>query len=355
MNEYNFNINQMPNVLTLGIQGENQTRTFNFDCSKWLEEYPDGIVNLLIKQPTQNYIYLANTSYDNGILSFIPTSSDLNYCGTGRAEIRLSQASQVLKSVQFKVQIIPSITGVDYDLPEAYEDAIQQLIEASETFETDLTQMQEQIGQNALNIQALQQADTQNVKSSLNFNVDGALILALNNKNVKESTLKESDLKALAKSLEVSIDTTDYKITFLLKDTLGNTLSTQVIDLPLESVVVNGSYDSTTQSIILTLDNGNTITIPVGSLISGLASETYVNNAVATKLSKITTTTTHIQAYVKNADGTQSMIDLSSSVVANSIMIRDANGNVSVATPTNDNHATPKSYVDSNLPTIIRG
>lgn len=86
-------------------------------------------------------------------------------------------------------------------------------------------------------------------------------------------------------SISVSVNTTDYKVTTTLKDQDGNTLGTaQVIDLPLESVVVNGSYDSTNKKIVLTLQNGNTIDIPVGDLISGLQSEITSTNKLASDL-----------------------------------------------------------------------
>ena len=72
-------------------------------------------------------------------------------------------------------------------------------------------------------------------------------------------------------SLQATIDTSTYIMTLQLKDQDGNNLgSAQTIDLPLESVVVSGSYDSVNKALVLTLQNGNTISIPVGDLISGL-------------------------------------------------------------------------------------
>lgn len=86
-------------------------------------------------------------------------------------------------------------------------------------------------------------------------------------------------------SIAVSINTTDYKVTTTLKDQDGNTLGTaQVIDLPLESVVVNGSYDSTNKKIVLTLQNGSTIDIPVADLVAGLQSEITSSNKLASDL-----------------------------------------------------------------------
>ena len=93
-------------------------------------------------------------------------------------------------------------------------------------------------------------------------------------------------------SIVMSINTTDYKVTTTLKDQDGNTLGTaQVIDLPLESVVVNGSYDSANKKIVLTLQNGNTIDIPVGDLISGLQTEITPTNMLSADLVDDTSTT----------------------------------------------------------------
>ena len=86
-------------------------------------------------------------------------------------------------------------------------------------------------------------------------------------------------------SIAVSVNTTDYKVTTTLKDQDGNALGTaQVIDLPLESVVVNGSYDNTNKKIILTLQNGSTIDIPVADLVAGLQSEITSTNKLASDL-----------------------------------------------------------------------
>ena len=92
--------------------------------------------------------------------------------------------------------------------------------------------------------------------------------------------------------ITVTIDNTDFKITTTLKDQDGNTLGTsQVIDLPLESVVVDGTYDSVNKKIVLTLQNGNTIDIPVGDLISGLQTEITAQNPLDADLVDDSTST----------------------------------------------------------------
>lgn len=84
--------------------------------------------------------------------------------------------------------------------------------------------------------------------------------------------------------IDLEINGTTYVITLSLKDIDGNVISTDTIDLPLESVVVGGNYDSVNQKIVLTLQNGNTVDIPVGALVSGLQTEITSQNKLASDL-----------------------------------------------------------------------
>ena len=78
--------------------------------------------------------------------------------------------------------------------------------------------------------------------------------------------------------IDLEINSTTFVITLSLKDIDGNVISSDTIDLPLESVVVGGSYDSTNKKIVLTLENGNTVDIPVGDLVAGLQTELSSSN-----------------------------------------------------------------------------
>lgn len=90
--------------------------------------------------------------------------------------------------------------------------------------------------------------------------------------------------KAYAKSLEVSMNSSTYVLTFTLKDANGNTLSTQSVDLPSESAVVGGTYDNNNKRIVLLLQSGQTINVPVSDLISGLVSTSDLSSAISTAL-----------------------------------------------------------------------
>lgn len=87
-----------------------------------------------------------------------------------------------------------------------------------------------------------------------------------------------------AHSITAFIVPTQYICVFALKDANGNAISTASIDLPLESVVVGGEYDSTNKAIILTLKNGQEIEIPVGDLVEGLQTEITPSNKLASDL-----------------------------------------------------------------------
>ena len=90
----------------------------------------------------------------------------------------------------------------------------------------------------------------------------------------------------------MTINNTTYVVTLQLKDQDGNNIGTaQTIDLPLESVVVGGSYDSTNKKIVLTLKDGSTIDIPVGDLVAGLQTEITSTNKLDADLVDDSTST----------------------------------------------------------------
>ena len=62
----------------------------------------------------------------------------------------------------------------------------------------------------------------------------------------------------------------DHVITVNLINENGDTLSSQSIDLPIETLVKNGRYDSETKTIVLILEDNTEIEIPIGDLVSDL-------------------------------------------------------------------------------------
>lgn len=84
----------------------------------------------------------------------------------------------------------------------------------------------------------------------------------------------------LGNNISVSIDSSTYVMTVSLKH--GNSiLASGTVDLPLETMVVSGSYDAQTKKIILTLQNGQTVEFSVADLVSGLVSAQDLQTALA--------------------------------------------------------------------------
>lgn len=100
-------------------------------------------------------------------------------------------------------------------------------------------------------------------------------------------------------SIELSINSSTYVLTLSLKNSAGTILNTNTVDLPLETMVINGTYDSTNKKIILTLQNGSTIDVPVGDLINGLQTEITSNNKLS---SDLVDDTNHTNKFVTSSE-----------------------------------------------------
>lgn len=73
--------------------------------------------------------------------------------------------------------------------------------------------------------------------------------------------------------LTLSINPQTYVMTITLVSEDGTVLATRSIDLPLESMVVSGTYDEATKEVVLTLQNGQQVRFSVADLVDGLASQ----------------------------------------------------------------------------------
>lgn len=103
-------------------------------------------------------------------------------------------------------------------------------------------------------------------------------------------------------SLSLSVNTTTYVVTAQLKDQDWNNLwSAATIDLPLESVVVSGSYDSATKKVILTLENWSTVEFSIADLVSWLQTEITSSNKLDADLVDDSTST---NKFVTSSDKT---------------------------------------------------
>ena len=101
-------------------------------------------------------------------------------------------------------------------------------------------------------------------------------------------------------TIDLAVDPDTYVVTATLKDQDGAALSSDTIDLPLESVVVSGSYDNTNKKVILTLQSGSTVEFSVADLVSGLQTEITSTNKLSADLIKDGTTNKTVTATEKS-------------------------------------------------------
>lgn len=194
---------------------------------------------------------------------------------------------------------------------------------------------------------------TRNNESAGNFTAN-----ATENKTINISVpVSASDVNALPDSTKygaiftLAMDSTTYKISASLKDQNGDVLgAVQTIDLPLESVVVSGSYDAATKEVVLTLEDGSEIRFSVADLVDGLQTEiTETNKLSADLVDDSTTVNKFVTSAEKNTwNGKQDAIPDLATIRAGASKGATAVQPADLATV-----ATSGSYNDlSNKPTI---
>ena len=151
-----------------------------------------------------------------------------------------------------------------------------------------------QIGTNKDNITTIQ-GDISNINSAvsdINDDID----------NLEQSLTSYSLITETGSQIELNINSSDFKLKAILKDKNGNTIYTSnIIDLPLETMVVGASYDNVTKEVVLTLQNGTTVRFSVADLVSGLVSSTELQTILENYYTK-TEIDTLLADYVKNTD-----------------------------------------------------
>lgn len=101
-----------------------------------------------------------------------------------------------------------------------------------------------------------------------------------------EDIVRWNNLESLGIStLSLSIDSSTYVLTLSGTKIDGTSFVVpNPIDLPLESVVISGSYDSVNKKVILTLKDGSTIDFSIADLVSGLQTEITSTNKLSADL-----------------------------------------------------------------------
>lgn len=182
------------------------------------------------------------------------------------------------------------IQGYLNDIEDAYTDYNENAEEKIDEYNTNATQKSNSFNSNAQT--ELENFNT-NAQSKLeNFNTNATNKTNEFNENAEEKKAElivkltdYSKIDETGSKIALSINNQNFKIKAILKDKNFNVIAeSNEIDLPLESVVVNATYDNNTKKIILTLQNGTTVDFSVADLVAGLQAEITSQNKLASDL-----------------------------------------------------------------------
>lgn len=148
--------------------------------------------------------------------------------------------------------------------------------------------------------------------------------VTLNGEKVATTQDINSAVEGFPNQIVAEVNNENYVMTVSLKNANGETISSSNVDLPLESVVVNGTYAD--GILTLTLQNGNTVDINIEDIISGLASEEYVNSAISTVEFRIGNLEDNINTINRAISDKVSKISNSENVGGGSALITNENG-----------------------------
>lgn len=154
------------------------------------------------------------------------------------------------------------------------------------------------------NIDLKQENDTLEINNTYQYD-DSDLVKKID--NINGNFKNYSLITETGNKLDLTIDSKTYIMTLKLKDKDDNVLSTGSVDLPIESMIINVTYDNDNEKLTFTLQNGSVIDVPLDSLISGLVNETDLKNILKdyAKTTDVPTKVSELENdsnYVKNND-----------------------------------------------------
>lgn len=112
-------------TLEIGRQMENNYRQIVFDCSGFGEDIAE--ITLVHQRSKDEAPYIVTTSAGE-TLTWNISNTDTAYAGLGQAELRISFASGLAKSIVYATHVIESITG-DTEIPEPLQSWYDAMIE----------------------------------------------------------------------------------------------------------------------------------------------------------------------------------------------------------------------------------
>lgn len=294
---------------------------------EYVDENGGKIDNILLNnvvQPIQD-IVVGGVEYKKAVnLTNVATQTDLdnleNEINQSIDEINanllvvnanITNINNDIEEIQGNISNLETLTETQGQDISDLQDSIQDIsgdISGKLDKDTSVTEFAQAYVKNANGTQTLiNLKDTDNTNGSIVIRgSDGNVLVPsspTSNNAATSKTYVDTQVATKGSRIGMALNSSTYELTVTLYDANDNILgTTQTVDLPIESLVENGYYDDNTKSVILELENGQTITIPLGDLVDNLQTEITELNKLSADLVDDTNT---INKFVTETQRTQ--------------------------------------------------
>lgn len=109
-----------------GVQGENESRSIQFDVTPWVDELGDGAVTATAKRSQDSQPYPVTVTKDGNIVTWKPTSTDTAYAGVGSFQLEYTVDSVLAKTCIWSTMVAPSLDPAG-DPPDPYDNWLAEM------------------------------------------------------------------------------------------------------------------------------------------------------------------------------------------------------------------------------------
>ena len=130
-----ISVNDTKQLIYLGIQGETEARTVEFDFGDWVETYGVGTLMLYNQRNGEDMVYPVPLEVENNVATWIISELDVALSGFGLCQLKYKVNDTVVKSATFRTSVdyaIGSINEPDGPYDDILDEIDERLTEANE-------------------------------------------------------------------------------------------------------------------------------------------------------------------------------------------------------------------------------
>lgn len=103
-----YKIENLPQTIQIGYSGENLYRPIQFDCTAWMNDFPNATISIVYKRP-DGVVYPVAVNVDQNAAIWVPSNRDLEVVGVGEIQAVLIDGNVVGKRKIIRVNVSRSL------------------------------------------------------------------------------------------------------------------------------------------------------------------------------------------------------------------------------------------------------